>query len=83
MVPPSTTPPPPSVEGDNLPVAFEDVGPKLSEEDSLPAPEIRLHVVINVVSRPNAVEEVRSLSTEELSLRECNTPCYGSHNQVT
>jgi hypothetical protein len=41
-----------------------------SVEDSLPASEIRLHIAINVVSRLNSVEEARSLSIEEQSLRE-------------
>jgi hypothetical protein len=69
-MPPSTAPLPPSIEGDSLPTAFEDACPELSEDDSLPAPEIRLHIAINVVSRHNAMEEFRSLSAEELSLSE-------------
>jgi hypothetical protein len=39
-------------------------------EDTLPMPKIRLHITINTVSRLNAVEEARSFSVEELSLRE-------------
>jgi hypothetical protein len=44
--------------------------PEPSEEGSLPTPEIQLHIVINVVSRLNTVEDFRSLSNEELSLHE-------------
>jgi hypothetical protein len=60
----------PSVEGDSFSVAFEDAYLELSEEDSLPTSEIWLHIAINVVSRLNVMEEFRSLSAEELSLRE-------------
>jgi hypothetical protein len=56
--------------GGSLPMAFEDACPELFDEDSLPVPEIRLRIAINVVSHLNATEEFRSLSTEELSLRE-------------
>jgi hypothetical protein len=41
-----------------------------STEDSLPTPEIRLHIVISVVSHLNSSEEARSLSVEEQSLHE-------------
>jgi hypothetical protein len=47
-----------------------DTSPESFTEDSLPMPEIRLHIVINVVSRLNAAEETRSLSVEEVSLHE-------------
>jgi hypothetical protein len=69
-VPPSTAPLPPFIEGDSFPMASKDACPELSEEDSLPASEIRLHIAINVMSRLNAMEEFRSLSVEELLLRE-------------
>jgi hypothetical protein len=52
------------------PPSIGDDCPKPSKEDNLLTPDIRLHIVINVVSRLNAVEEFRSLSGEELSLRE-------------
>jgi hypothetical protein len=58
--------PPPTVPS----LAVGDVCPEPSTKDTLPTPEIRLHIVINVVSRLNAVEEARSLLVEELSLRE-------------
>jgi hypothetical protein len=51
-------------------MAFEDACPELFNEDSLPAPEIRLRIAINVMPHLNATEEFWSLSTEELSLRE-------------
>jgi hypothetical protein len=37
-------------------------------EDSLPILEIRLHIVINIVSRLNVAEEARSLSVKKVSL---------------
>jgi hypothetical protein len=50
--------------------AVEDAYPELSEGDSLPAPEIQLHIIINIVSRLNAVEDFSSLSVKELLLHE-------------
>jgi hypothetical protein len=52
------------------PASIEDVCPEPSAEDSLPTSEIRLHITINIISRLNAEEEFRSLSVEEISLRE-------------
>jgi hypothetical protein len=37
-------------------------------EDSLPTPEILLHIAIEVVGRLRLAQETRSLSDEELSL---------------
>jgi hypothetical protein len=37
-------------------------------EDSLPMPELRLHIAIEVLGRLRLVQETRSLSSEELSL---------------
>jgi hypothetical protein len=39
-------------------------------EDSLPTPEILLHITIHVISCINAAEETRSLLIEEVSLCE-------------
>jgi hypothetical protein len=50
-------------------MTVEDACPELFKEDSLPTPEIRLRFVINVVSRLSVVEEFRSLSAKEISLR--------------
>jgi hypothetical protein len=65
-------PPPPEPVAVNLlppPIApapiVEDACPKPSAEDSLPTPEIRLDIAINVISHLNAAEEERSLSVEE------------------
>jgi hypothetical protein len=44
--------------------------PKPSAKDSILVPEIQLHIAINVVSQLNLVEEARSLSVMEQSLRE-------------
>jgi hypothetical protein len=52
------------------PPSVEDACPEPFEEDSLPTPEIWVHIAINVVSRLNKVEKFRSLLGEELSLRE-------------
>jgi hypothetical protein len=41
-----------------------------SAKDTLPTLEIRLHIAINIISRLNAAEDARSLSVEELLLRE-------------
>jgi hypothetical protein len=64
---------PPVVEVQGAEVCFMavvDAYPKPSAMHSLPMPEIRLHIAINVVSHLNAAEEARSLSIEEPSLRE-------------
>jgi hypothetical protein len=53
-------PPPPS----------EDVLSEITTEDILPLPEIRLHIIINVVSCLNTAEEAKSLSVMELLLHE-------------
>jgi hypothetical protein len=44
--------------------------PKPSAEDNLPMSKNRLHITINIVSRLNAAEEIRSLLVEEPLLRE-------------
>jgi hypothetical protein len=64
-----------TIPGSSLPLAAADLPlpptaliPSIKEpsvEDSLPTPEIRLHIAINVVFCLNLVEEARSLSIEE------------------
>jgi hypothetical protein len=64
---------PPTVEAkvvEGRPVVVVDAYPEPSEVDSLPTLEIRLHIIINVVSHLNMTLEAMSLSVEELSLRE-------------
>jgi hypothetical protein len=64
---------PPTVEGkvvEGRSVAVMDAYPEPSEVDNLPTLEIQLHIAINIVYRLNAAEEARSLSVQELSLRE-------------
>jgi hypothetical protein len=63
------SPPEPKVTA-LTPPSVEYACPEPSEEDSLSTSEIRLHIDINVVSRLNVAEKFRSLSGEELSLRE-------------
>jgi hypothetical protein len=66
-------PSPPAVEGkvaEGSSVAAVDDFPEPSVVDNLLMPEIRLHITINAVSCLNAVEEARSFSVKELSLRE-------------
>jgi hypothetical protein len=52
------------------PPSVEDVCPETFAEDSLPTSEIQLHIAINAFSHLNAVKQARSLSVEEMSLRE-------------
>jgi hypothetical protein len=52
------------VIGESDMVAAEDI----NDEDSLPTPEIRMHIAIEVICYLKMAQEMRSLSLEELSL---------------